>query len=160
MASYDEDHDLVSSSQMETGEESRVSLQVSELVDWMNTLEIEDNAEEEGDWRGNLLSWLTNQAPLLPVSKKAIEKLRTLQLTEDIPSDNSVCVVCADSFQPGDEAKQLPCQHLYHSACILSWFRQHNSCPLCRHELPTDNPIYEAQRRDRERWKDASHMFA
>ncbi|GJQ13881.1 hypothetical protein GpartN1_g5672.t1 [Galdieria partita] len=157
MASYDEDHNLLP--QRETEEESRVSSEVSELVEWINTLEIEDNSEEEGGWRRNLLSWLTNQVPSVPASKKVIEKLKTFQLTDDIPSDNSECVVCAESFQAGDEAKQLPCKHLYHSACILSWFLEHNSCPLCRHELPTDNPIYEAQRRDRERWKEASNMF-
>ncbi|KAK4528426.1 hypothetical protein GAYE_SCF56G6369 [Galdieria yellowstonensis] len=163
MASYDADHNVSSSSPRE--EETGASLQVTELIDWLNMLGIDDEddvvEEDEQDWRRNLVSWLTNQAPSLPVSKRAIEKLKTIQFSsENVPSTGSECVVCSESFQLGDEAKQLPCKHLYHSACILSWFRKHNSCPLCRHELPTDNLFYEAKRRERERWKEASHMFA
>lgn len=47
-----------------------------------------------------------------------------------------ICAVCKDQFVIDVDAKQLPCKHMYHPACILPWLSSHNSCPLCRFELP------------------------
>jgi hypothetical protein len=49
-----------------------------------------------------------------------------------IISDALNCVICQEPI--GDSAKQLPCNHLHHSHCIVRWFRVSISCPLCRDE--------------------------
>ncbi|GCC40251.1 hypothetical protein chiPu_0024123 [Chiloscyllium punctatum] len=41
----------------------------------------------------------------------------------------------------------LPCSAVLTSPVL---FPQTNSCPLCRLELPTDNPEYEEYKQDRE----------
>ncbi|GMN60539.1 hypothetical protein TIFTF001_029625 [Ficus carica] len=83
-----------------------------------------------------------------PASKSAVEALPLIKITEELlVSDSSQCAVCKDTFELGEEAKQLPCKHIYHSDCILPWLELHNSCPVCRHELPTDDPDYEQRSR-------------
>ncbi|KAK8668901.1 hypothetical protein V6N13_106347 [Hibiscus sabdariffa] len=79
-----------------------------------------------------------------PASKSAIEALPTVKIAKNnLNSEFNQCAVCMDEFEEGTEAKQMPCKHRYHKDCILPWLEMHNSCPVCRHELPTDDPEYE-----------------
>ncbi|CAL0312890.1 unnamed protein product [Lupinus luteus] len=79
-----------------------------------------------------------------PASKTAVEGLPDIAVNDKLlDSDLSQCAVCKDTFELNEIAKQLPCKHIYHSDCILPWLELHNSCPVCRYELPTDDPDYE-----------------
>ncbi|XP_022763914.1 E3 ubiquitin-protein ligase RING1-like [Durio zibethinus] len=79
-----------------------------------------------------------------PASKSAIDSLPSVKITKNhLNSEFNQCAVCMDEFEEETEAKQMPCKHLYHKDCILPWLELHNSCPVCRHELPTDDPDYE-----------------
>ncbi|XP_010557559.1 PREDICTED: E3 ubiquitin-protein ligase RING1-like [Tarenaya hassleriana] len=81
-----------------------------------------------------------------PASKSAIDALPTVKVTEDmLNSDMNQCAVCMDEFEKGSAAKQMPCKHAYHQDCLLPWLQLHNSCPVCRYELPTDDPDYETR---------------
>ncbi|XP_076953355.1 E3 ubiquitin-protein ligase RING1-like [Bidens hawaiensis] len=83
-----------------------------------------------------------------PASKSAVQSLLDVKITKELmESDYSDCAVCKDSFELDEVAKQLPCKHLYHPDCILPWLELHNSCPVCRFELPTDDPDYESKSR-------------
>ncbi|PIA53351.1 hypothetical protein AQUCO_00900137v1 [Aquilegia coerulea] len=75
-----------------------------------------------------------------PASKASVESIPTVKITSSLlNSDTILCAVCKDEFLIDVEAKQLPCNHIYHFDCILPWLSQHNSCPVCRFLLPTDN---------------------
>ncbi|EFN59040.1 hypothetical protein CHLNCDRAFT_15464, partial [Chlorella variabilis] len=53
-------------------------------------------------------------------------------------------------FSEGDEVQVMPCCHSFHPPCLAPWLQTNNSCPTCRHELPTDDQKYE-NRKERER---------
>lgn len=84
-----------------------------------------------------------------PASKSSVQGLPVVKISEELlASDSSQCAVCKDKFDLGEEAKQMPCKHIYHSDCIVPWLELHNSCPVCRYELPTDDPDYEQRTRE------------
>ncbi|KAG6596837.1 E3 ubiquitin-protein ligase, partial [Cucurbita argyrosperma subsp. sororia] len=35
----------------------------------------------------------------------------------------------------GEEVSRIPCGHVYHKSCVLTWLQRNNSCPLCRNKL-------------------------
>lgn len=69
----------------------------------------------------------------------------------------SSCSICADQFEVGTCATQLPCKHWFHSDCLYSWLKLHNTCPLCRFELDTLDEEYESKKREK-RWKQAEEQ--
>eukprot|EP00300_Choanocystis_sp_HF-7_P021970 c21082_g1_i1.p1 GENE.c21082_g1_i1~~c21082_g1_i1.p1 ORF type:complete len:331 (+),score=47.17 c21082_g1_i1:3-995(+) len=88
-----------------------------------------------------------------PASAQAVEQLETITITEAHQEQGLECAVCMDAFEIETQSLKMPCAHLFHSDCLGTWLQQHNSCPVCRHELPTDDPDYEQTRitRDAER---------
>ena len=53
----------------------------------------------------------------------------------DVMENNQIfcCPVCHESSDPMTTAHTLPCGHVFHPRCIISWFRRgENSCPVCR----------------------------
>ncbi|KAJ6846126.1 putative E3 ubiquitin-protein ligase RING1-like [Iris pallida] len=84
-----------------------------------------------------------------PASKSAVDALPDVKITAEMFSsddDAALCAVCKDEFEIGSDTKQMPCKHLYHPECIMPWLELHNSCPVCRYELPTEDPDYESRR--------------
>ncbi|KAL4309213.1 hypothetical protein GQ457_01G001300 [Hibiscus cannabinus] len=78
-----------------------------------------------------------------PASKSAIEALPSVKITKShLNSEFNQCAICMDEFEEGTQVMQMPCKHLYHKDCLFPWLELHNSCPVCRHELPTDDPDY------------------
>ncbi|XP_059298096.1 E3 ubiquitin-protein ligase MPSR1-like [Lycium ferocissimum] len=77
------------------------------------------------------------EGPVLPATKASIEALPVVEIDEAI--DLTECAICLLEFQPGGQAKEMPCQHRYHSNCINKWLRIHGSCPVCRYVMPLDH---------------------
>lgn len=82
-----------------------------------------------------------------PAAKAAVECLPSIWIGQKDLELVLMCAICKDPLSLGELAKRLPCLHSYHADCILPWLSSRNSCPLCRYELPTDDPAYEEQRK-------------
>lgn len=80
-----------------------------------------------------------------PASKSAVSALPTVVIASE--TEASVCAICKDMVNIGETATKLPCGHDYHGDCIVPWLGSRNSCPVCRFELPTDDPEYEEERK-------------
>lgn len=89
-----------------------------------------------------------------PASKEVVANLPVVEVTEEIIAklgNETECAVCRESLIINDKMQELPCKHLFHPPCLKPWLDEHNSCPICRHELRTDDHAYESQKeRDKE----------
>jgi len=43
--------------------------------------------------------------------------------------------ICLCEYEEEDEVTMLPCNHVYHEACVKEWTGQSQRCPLCNHDL-------------------------
>ncbi|KAJ3677128.1 hypothetical protein LUZ60_002852 [Juncus effusus] len=82
-----------------------------------------------------------------PASKDVVATLPILELNEDLIAKlgrETECAVCRENLVIGDKMQELPCKHLFHPPCLKPWLDEHNSCPVCRYELRTDDHVYES----------------
>ncbi|GFH58718.1 hypothetical protein CTEN210_15194 [Chaetoceros tenuissimus] len=86
-----------------------------------------------------------------PADTKAIRQLPVVSVSpEDLVDENNrECCICFEENKLHDKVMRLPCAHIYHPACIQEWLQRHCTCPVCRYELPTDNVVYERERKER-----------
>lgn len=57
------------------------------------------------------------------------ENLENVSVAE---CEETACAICREDLLEGDELLILPCQCLFHKACIARWLSGSASCPLCR----------------------------
>mmetsp|Transcript_63324 Transcript_63324/g.100600 ORF Transcript_63324/g.100600 Transcript_63324/m.100600 type:complete len:126 (-) Transcript_63324:244-621(-) len=70
--------------------------------------------------------------------RKVMEAISEVKMVNE-----EICGICLESMAVGALAGQLRCQHLFHSDCLLEWWKtsrdrapvQSLSCPLCRTEF-------------------------
>eukprot|EP00752_Nemacystus_decipiens_P002131 g2032.t1 len=53
------------------------------------------------------------------------------------------CSICYDQMV---RPLILPCKHLFCGSCVAEWLERERTCPLCRDEVPSSNPIPKALR--------------
>ncbi|KAJ1402605.1 Zinc finger, RING-type [Sesbania bispinosa] len=78
-----------------------------------------------------------DRPPPPAASKAAIESMPVVKIIADHVRAESQCAVCMEPFKLHCDAREMPCGHVYHSDCIVPWLSLRNSCPVCRHELPS-----------------------
>ena len=77
-----------------------------------------------------------------PIKDNTLSKLKKFKLTSkyckkdkngkiELPN----CCICLSEIMKGKETILLPCGHMFHSKCCLSWLKTNNTCPMCRFEI-------------------------
>ncbi|GJW00096.1 RING-H2 finger protein ATL16 [Tanacetum coccineum] len=53
-------------------------------------------------------------------------------------NENYDCVICLEEFKEKETVRVVePCNHLFHKYCLTKWLPQHQTCPTCRHPIPS-----------------------
>ncbi|CAL7949652.1 unnamed protein product [Xylocopa violacea] len=67
------------------------------------------------------------------MSRRAIRNMNTLYpdaTPEELAAADNVCIICREEMVGA--SKKLPCNHIFHTACLRSWFQRQQTCPTCR----------------------------
>ncbi|XP_055355501.1 E3 ubiquitin-protein ligase synoviolin-like [Paramacrobiotus metropolitanus] len=70
------------------------------------------------------------------MSRKAIHMMNTLYpdaTLEEIRAGDTTCIICREEMISG--CKRLPCNHIFHTHCLRSWFQRQQTCPTCRLDI-------------------------
>jgi autocrine motility factor receptor len=66
-----------------------------------------------------------------------LEQNYPMASSEELVENSDNCAICWEKME---SARKLPCTHLFHNTCLLSWLEQDTSCPTCRLSLNIQNP--------------------
>lgn len=125
------------------------NFQTSPLSSFLNRHNNNDQAFE------NLLNFLMMNDPNRhgnpPASTKVILELPRVEVNEENLKEFSCkdCLVCMETFSLEQSTVKLDCAHIFHETCIVDWLMLHNTCPVCRSELKTDDQEYENRKNQR-----------
>tara|TARA_Y100001958_G_scaffold143641_2_gene120799 strand:- start:961 stop:1515 length:555 start_codon:yes stop_codon:yes gene_type:complete len=85
-------------------------------------------------------SFLNQSVQKKSTSKDGLDSLKVYKCDDT----SCVCSICQDNFNIDDEILELPCGHKFHGeGCecpgLLPWLKDNNTCPMCKHELPSED---------------------
>lgn len=83
------------------------------------------------------------------MSRRAIHNMNTLYpdaTQEELEAADNVCIICREEMTTA--SKKLPCNHIFHTACLRSWFQRQQTCPTCRLNILRSNTNNNEQRND------------
>jgi len=60
-------------------------------------------------------------------------------------TDINQCMICLENISETSDSYALSCDHIFHTKCIMDWFRSRSSsgnCPLCNDNPASNNDFY------------------
>lgn len=74
------------------------------------------------------------------LSRRAIAYMNTRfpnATEQELRELDNTCIICREQLLTG---KKLPCNHIFHTHCLRSWFQRQQSCPTCRLDVLSSQP--------------------
>lgn len=110
------------------------------------------NSHNDDEQFENLLNFIMTHDPNHygnpPASENAIQALKKITIdNSNINNEKeSTCNICFCNYEIGEKCIIMPCSHQFHEECIIKWLQMHNSCPICRYELESNDADYEQRK--------------
>lgn len=72
-----------------------------------------------------------------PAHAAAIAALPKKPIEESMlgPDGSAECTICIENVSVGDEVTVMPCSHWFHGKCVVTWLKEHDTCPHCRQSI-------------------------
>eukprot|EP00656_Telonema_subtile_P058050 TRINITY_DN9704_c0_g1_i3.p1 TRINITY_DN9704_c0_g1~~TRINITY_DN9704_c0_g1_i3.p1 ORF type:complete len:127 (+),score=27.71 TRINITY_DN9704_c0_g1_i3:128-508(+) len=83
----------------------------------------------EHEWSYEELLELEHSCAQTGLSEEKRADLPRVHFSE---GEESTCSICQESFKEAELLVRLPCEHMFHTGCVLKWMEAHTTCPLCR----------------------------
>jgi len=102
----------------------------------------DDDDDQDNDWNQMLNQAIANSIETMPEFDFTS---RNNEIVLDVPSrtvadetcgSTETCGICLENYVAGGTVTDLPCQHSFHTECILNWAVQVPKCPVCRQDIP------------------------
>ncbi|VEL11011.1 unnamed protein product [Protopolystoma xenopodis] len=74
-----------------------------------------------------IMTQLLNQVPAgpPPATEAAISRLPRVHVSSDeLAGKLERCSICFEDYAVGENLLRLPCQHIYHESCIVTWLKR------------------------------------
>ena len=82
-----------------------------------------------------ITSLFLDPVPVFP-SEQEIETATSVVAFADLPSEQTTCPITMVPFDENTEILRINhCGHVFSKPAIMRWFRNHVSCPVCRHDI-------------------------
>lgn len=95
-------------------------------------------------------------------SKDFINSLSVQKVSQELVKKKTTCTLCLEEFELGEDIIELPCKdkHYFHikkeneegiiCGGIYPWLKENATCPMCRHEFPSEEKKIEESETERE----------
>lgn len=82
-----------------------------------------------------LTSMFLDPVPIFPTEQE-ITTATSVVAFADLPNEHTTCPITMVPFDENSEILRINhCGHVFSKPAIMRWFRNHVSCPVCRHDI-------------------------
>jgi hypothetical protein len=101
------------------------------IINNSNNSDIFDSVISETNERNNFEAKTNSKG----VNKNILKLLPKNKVNDINKLDEKKCVICLEYFVNGDVLTTIPCFHVFHPKCINEWFKNKNTCPICKTKI-------------------------